>query len=707
MTLETWIVVWLQIGLVAMVATLFARTRVHASLRQAASRGVLLLMPALIFFGAASLRKTAPLPAAPISFATPVARFVESQTPPTVTAEATTTAPSTANNPWSLGQELTFGWALISFILLARIGVGAIACRRFHRGSRPHDDPQVSRILADLGASTMPIRVGAVPEPLLMGVWRPCIYLPEEHMNMTDEELRTVLVHEVAHIQHNDLRWRLLAHVMSAILWPQPAVRLLARSLAHCDEERCDQEVLASGVRRAEYAGFLVTLAEGKGRQPLGAVAVTSGLGRRVKLLLSKGLPAPRNLDRKAKLGLVIGQVILLGALVGFIGGAGTVQGTRAVSPLVHKIAVKITDVGGQPMRSGVVYAQFMDQKGKRTDVRLDVHDGVVTVDPLAAPEAIAVLMIAKSDASAYSFGRVYVANEETHELQLLPKAAVSGVILTPDGTPAGNQALVSELLTSGKGEHFGFFMMPKPLQAFTTTDSAGRFTTDAFPAGTRFKLDCPSLTTSGNENRFIEVKSNGLDIGTIRYELGATVEGQVTRDGVPVAAIEVGAQSDGEWGSAITDANGRYSIRRLPADKYNVALKLEDQMQKEVTAVAHGALTVVGGKTVERIDFQLIPGAIIRGKVVTRDGKPKEGAMIGVYGPAHPQSGAWVQSTVTDKNGEYLTRVPAGQQHVYIMEMFEGNPGNTTADVTVEDGKTVRVDFTYPVSDSPPPARK
>jgi hypothetical protein len=93
----------------------------------------------------------------------------------------------------------------------------------------------------------------------------------------------------------------------------------------------------------------------------------------------------------------------------------------------------------------------------------------------------------------------------------------------------------------------------------------------------------------------------------------------------------------------------------------------------------------------VEGQDFELIPGVLIEGSVADNAGKPVADVYVGVYGPAHPRSSAWVQSEKTDAQGRYRLRVPPGMQYVYIAD------GRYTAepqDIEVAAGTIGRADF-------------
>lgn len=701
MTLETWIIVWLQIGAVCVAVALVSRPGIHAAIRQPLLRGTLLMLPVLICLNAASWRDNLVLPPPPIAFATPAAQLVEANAPADVTIVSPGAGATSRPATLGLGQILTLGWAAVALVLFGRVMLGLRAGRRLARDSRPCQDP---RVLAYKALGDVEVRVGrGVLEPLVSGVLRPRIYLPESALKeLSDEQLRSILVHELAHVRHRDLVWRFFGRLLGCLLWPQPLIALLNRAMTRCDEERCDQEVIASGISVPEYANFLVTLAERSRGYRVGVTSIgfSSGLGQRVRRLLSRGLPAPRQMTFALRACLGVGHALALGSVIFAIGASGLEgQGVGDWKPLARKLTMRILEPDGTPMKSGVVWAEYASIDLVRTHVQLRVSDGAVEIDPAKVPGSYFVSLLAKSDTSAYTFGSAWDGSKATDTLTLRKSTTVKGRILLPNGSPGQDVDLVSTLLIYQNGQgRPGFIQMPPALQTIAKTDATGRFSTDVFSEGLTFRLDCPQLVTTADEFRNIEIKTENFDAGDIRFRVGAIIDGRVLRDGKPVSGITVGAQSDNQWGSAVTDALGQYSIRRLAPDSYNVALSLTDSQQHEFTALAHVGKPVASGERLAGIDFDLIPGAVIRGSVKGVDGKPREGIQVGVYGPAHPRSGAWVQTTRTDRKGEFMTRVPGGAQYVYIMEDLTafGDSGSS-AEVEVQDGQEIRVHLRYP----------
>jgi hypothetical protein len=153
--------------------------------------------------------------------------------------------------------------------------------------------------------------------------------------------------------------------------------------------------------------------------------------------------------------------------------------------------------------------------------------------------------------------------------------------------------------------------------------------------------------------------------------------------------------------GNAITDNDGNFTIGQLTPGNYNVNVLLTGQMDRDWTSVAYDSTPLKEDEKRAGLDIKLIKGGLIQGTVRSSDGKPVEGIHVGVYGPARPRSGAWVQGSMTDKYGKYTFRVPTGKQWVYLMGYPTDRPAVhehrvTGQDISVEDGKETKVDFTF-----------
>lgn len=290
--------------------------------------------------GSASPRaEAAPLPLEPND------RSLSARTPVQTTSTAVL---------WGMGLCLWLGGAIL---FLARLLSGVASIAVITRGARPMgmasagDEPgAVWSAIADLARSagiSRRVRVLESPRvhvPVNWGLWRPVVLLPLEARAWSAERLRTVLLHELAHIRRWDYLEHLVAQVARATHWVNPLVWRALRRLGLEQEKACDDLVLASGTRPCEYAEHLVEIAKAFERGPaarLGAVAMveSSGLKSRIRAILGRGLDRrPLSPRASGAIGLSLGAIVLpLAALEPSGEQDGQGPGARIVSEVLRE----------------------------------------------------------------------------------------------------------------------------------------------------------------------------------------------------------------------------------------------------------------------------------------------------------------------------------------------------------------------------------
>ena len=84
-----------------------------------------------------------------------------------------------------------------------------------------------------------------ISSPMLIGISQPAVLLPDRFIdNLNESQLRSVLLHELAHYQRRDGLANFLQKIMLAIFWFHPLVHALDRMLSRAREEICDNYVL-------------------------------------------------------------------------------------------------------------------------------------------------------------------------------------------------------------------------------------------------------------------------------------------------------------------------------------------------------------------------------------------------------------------------------------------------------------------------------
>jgi len=96
--------------------------------------------------------------------------------------------------------------------------------------------------------------------PMVCGV-RPCVILPAAADDWTDDRLRSVLLHELAHVKRHDYMTQLLARLAGTLHWFNPLVWVAIHRMRIERELACDDQVLRTGSKASDYASHLLEIA--------------------------------------------------------------------------------------------------------------------------------------------------------------------------------------------------------------------------------------------------------------------------------------------------------------------------------------------------------------------------------------------------------------------------------------------------------------
>ncbi|MFO1501923.1 MAG: M56 family metallopeptidase [Verrucomicrobiota bacterium] len=156
--------------------------------------------------------------------------------------------------------------------------------------------------------------------PALFGLWRPTIFIPSPLLNrLSEEELRAVLLHELAHWKRRDLFVNYVQCLLQIAYFYHPLLWLANAAIRRVREEAVDEMVLVWLGRAAEvYPLALVQVARlGMGRSPLmmPSVGILEGkyaLKQRVERILNRPVPTSTRIGLTATLAwLLLGGLVL------------------------------------------------------------------------------------------------------------------------------------------------------------------------------------------------------------------------------------------------------------------------------------------------------------------------------------------------------------------------------------------------------------
>ncbi len=196
-----------------------------------------------------------------------------------------------AAGTWILG---TLASAFILLAGLARLRWLAARGRAIEHGRARDIGEQVRRACG----LPSPVRLLQSDRPDLLITWgwrRPKVLLPAAAHDWSDERLRIVLTHELAHIARRDWVVQLAAEALRAVYWFNPLVWIACRRLRAESERACDDAVLSQGTDGPEYAAHLLAVARTlhprrRSWLPAPAMARRSSLERRVRAMLDTTL---------------------------------------------------------------------------------------------------------------------------------------------------------------------------------------------------------------------------------------------------------------------------------------------------------------------------------------------------------------------------------------------------------------------------------
>ena len=303
-------------------------------------------------------------PSAPAGSAVPAADAAGMVAPtpssdqPTLIVQAAALAPQAARANWT--AWLAFVWLLGAAAMLGRAGVQVAGAERLRRTCRPVEDARIQALFQEAQRALKLARrvrlavTDQLTSPAVAGVLVPTLILPLSLTTMlTPEQIRMVLLHELAHIRRGDYLANLFQLFAESLLFFNPAVWWISRQLRVEREACCDATAIGLSGAPADYAQTLLTVAESI-LQPPPAAAPAFGRSRppstlleRVQRMLIPGYrPALRLTWRAMILAMLTGGGLL------FLCAIGTRTAVAAImSPQerIARIEKKMAEIGEHP----------------------------------------------------------------------------------------------------------------------------------------------------------------------------------------------------------------------------------------------------------------------------------------------------------------------------------------------------------------------
>jgi beta-lactamase regulating signal transducer with metallopeptidase domain/peroxiredoxin len=550
-----------------------------------------------------------------------------------------------------------------------------------------------------------------VYSPLSLGVFRKTIILPEKFADsVSPNDLYSVALHEISHLKRNDPLIYTVVAVIRALFFFHPLIWYASKKIVELAEYSCDDNVLNFTCEPISYAKMLARIASGLPENAIqtnlaaGAIFSRNTFFRRVEIILSDRSSTIRRLSLMAFSGIlalsVISMVLALAMPLGEVNNS-TGEQVNVTGRILY---------GDKPVKDAIIYLVTHEKRNKIFQsvekIGESGSDGTFSfkIDSFKLNESYE---WTKPTVIAYSPG--YSLGWQKLEdnivlgnitIKLTQERTISGTVRDIKG----NYLKGAEIIISGIHDK-NDTDRENVLESLTDVDKdlifisgeKGEYTITNMPENSAVYLIAKAKGYAQEYYKTeIESGSKGIDFV---LKQGGRITGKVTfgDTGKPARDVFVLLRGWGAYEPVKTDKNGLYVIESvLPGKSITAYVSLEGNFP-EWTAEAYETVIVEEGKTTENIDFKLIKGGIVTGKIIVSDtGEPVQGHNVSAD-PSNDQLSITIDNCKTDRNGIYRLRVPPGKIKINTESPDGFKKKHDFRLVDINDGDTVSgIDFSF-----------
>jgi beta-lactamase regulating signal transducer with metallopeptidase domain len=198
-------------------------------------------------------------------------------------------------------------WVLGCAILFSRLILGYLWVNSLKNSPKNQFDEKLTQILLDIKqkmniTKNVQVKVSRIVSlPMIMGVLKPVILIPASLVSVfSQEQLETILAHELAHLKRHDFLLNGLQSVLDVIYFFHPAMWLLSAQIRKERENCCDDLALEVSGSKLLLAKTLVQLQE-----TIYTPKLAMAFGKKSYSLLERvqrivGIGSPRNFNKES-----------------------------------------------------------------------------------------------------------------------------------------------------------------------------------------------------------------------------------------------------------------------------------------------------------------------------------------------------------------------------------------------------------------------
>jgi beta-lactamase regulating signal transducer with metallopeptidase domain len=309
---------------------------------------------------------------------------------------------------WALGFFLV--WVLAASVLLARLAAGVWQMKRMRSNCREVPLADLLPALQEpIRGSSRRVRILVSEEarvPAATGLWRPAIILPAWALGeLSAEDLLSVIVHELTHLQRRDDWTNLLQKAVRAVLVFHPAIWWIESRLSVEREMACDDAVVAATGNPRAYARCLIGLLERSCARrgwtaAQAAVAHARDAAQRIAQILYARRPAGVRVGRLAPAAAVTLSVACLGVTVCAPQFVAVMPEEPIVTASIAPVPSPVPAPGAHRAKAKVIPAAFAVRRAESARHRHAIQPVRHAIEPAGTARSVsAVLTLQKSPA--------------------------------------------------------------------------------------------------------------------------------------------------------------------------------------------------------------------------------------------------------------------------------------------------------------------
>ncbi len=285
------------------------------------------------------------------------------------------------------------------------------------------------------------------------------------------------------------------------------------------------------------------------------------------------------------------------------------------------RIAGIVTDIGGNAIPGARIVAN--DVADLRKEAISDEAGNFLLQGIKVDRRVVNVTVTADGFARQQDKVRVTANQQVEHNFQMEATGVLTGLVVNSNNDPVGGaRVMVKKSHQNGSVDY---------TIANASTDRDGRYTIDSVEANDELWVRVKrSGYLEGISDFFLLESAGAVELPPIVLQLGATIAGRVTANGIPVSGCSVTFRRPGETATtamnatAQTNADGEYRLQGLESGTVDVVVSHVDYMEAVVSGVA-----ALEGEVQSHVDVELAAGSTLSGRVTNEDGAAVIGAVV------------------------------------------------------------------------------